>query len=111
MVGPCLRETARSPTHYRFRVAVLDQEAMNEMSGRTMYKETLRPTPRQEQAREFVLWRCRTLDNVALEQRITAWERCHFSVSRSQQEAELKDLRASMPEYAAIHSPVLPDVL
>ena len=33
------------------------------------------------------------------------------SVSRYQQEAELKDIRAALPEYAAIHSHVLQDVL
>jgi putative transposase len=34
-----------------------------------------------------------------------------ISVSRFQQEAELKDIRAEFPEYAAIHSHVLQDVL
>ena len=67
------------------------------------FKEKLRPTPRQERQLELVLWRCRTLYNTALEQRITAWERCHFSVTRSQQEAELKDIREDFPDYAAIH--------
>jgi putative transposase len=54
---------------------------------------------------------CRQLYNVALDQHITAWQRCRVSLSRSQQEAELKDLRAELPEYAAIHSHVLQDVL
>jgi putative transposase len=84
---------------------------MNEMHGRKTYKEKLQPTPPQEQALELVLWRCRTLYNAALEQRITAWERCHVSVTRVQQEAELKDLRAAFPEFAALHSHVLQDVL
>jgi putative transposase len=75
------------------------------------YKEKLRPTPAQERALEAVLWRCRTLYNTALEQRITAWQRCHVSVTRFEQEAELKDIRAAFPEYAAIHSHVLQDVL
>jgi putative transposase len=78
---------------------------------RKTYKEKLRPTPAQERALERVLWRCRTLYNAALEQRITAWQRCHTSVTRYQQEAELKDIRAELPEYAAIHSHVLQDVL
>jgi putative transposase len=58
-----------------------------------------------------VLWRCRTLYNTALEQRITAWERCHDSVTRNQQEAELKAIRAAFLEYAALHRHVLHDVL
>src|SRR5215469_1934096 len=80
-------------------------------SVRKTYKEKLRPTPHQERQLEAVLWRCRTLYNAGLEQRITAWERCHVSVSRYDQEAELKDIRAEFPEYAAIHSHVLQDVL
>jgi putative transposase len=78
---------------------------------RKTYKEKLRPTPAQARALDDVLWRCRTLYNTALEQRITAWQRCHISVSRFQQEAELKDIRAEMPEVAAIHSHVLQGVL
>ena len=84
---------------------------MNETNVRKTYKEKLRPTPAQERALDEVLWRCRTLYNAALEQRITAWERCHVSVTRSQQEAELKAIRAEFPEYAALHSHVLQDVL
>ncbi|HEV2237815.1 MAG TPA: transposase [Ktedonobacterales bacterium] len=78
---------------------------------RKTFKEKLRPTPAQERALDEVLWRCRTLYNAALEQRITAWQRCRVSVSRYQQEAELKVIRAEMPEYAAVHSHVLQDVL
>jgi putative transposase len=75
------------------------------------YKEKLRPTPTQEQALDEMLWRCRDLYNIALEQRITAWQRRHASVSRFEQEAELKDIRADFPEYAVIHSHILQDVL
>jgi len=78
---------------------------------RKTYKEKLRPTPTQERALERALWRCRTLYNVALEQRITAWQRGHVCLTRYQQEAELKAIRAEMPDYAAIHSHVLQDVL
>jgi putative transposase len=78
---------------------------------RKTYKEKLRPTPAQERALDEVLWRCRDLYNTALEQRITAWQRCHASVSRFEQEAELKAMRAAFPEYAAIHSHILQDVL
>ncbi len=80
-------------------------------SLRKTYKEKLRPTLAQEQMLDEVLWRCRTLYNTALEQRITAWGRCHISVSRFEQEAELKAIRAEFSEYAAIHSHVLQDVL
>ncbi len=49
-----------------------------------------------------VLGLCRLLYNSALEQRITAWQRCRISLSQYQQAAELKDIRAAMPEYAGI---------
>ena len=78
---------------------------------RKTYKEKLRPTPAQEHQFEVILWRCRTLYNAALEQRKTAWERCHISVKRYAQEAELAGIREAFPEYAAIHSHVLQDVL
>jgi putative transposase len=78
---------------------------------RKTYTEKLRPTPAQDGELERVLCCCRTLHNTALEQRITAWQRCHVSLTRYQQEAELKDIRAAFPEYAAIHSHVLQDVL
>jgi putative transposase len=78
---------------------------------RKTYKYKLNPTPEQERELERVVMLCRQLYNVALEQRITAWERCHLSVSWYHQGAELKAIRAEFPEYAAIHSHVLQDVL
>src|SRR5215472_12092577 len=86
-------------------------EQPTEPTCRKTYKEKLRPTPTQERALERVLWRCRTLYNTALEQRITAWERCHVSVTRYQQEAELKAIRQAFPNYASTYSHVLQDVL
>jgi putative transposase len=74
-------------------------------------QEKLKPTPQQERALAAILWRCRRLYNTALEQRITLWRQRGVSLTRYQQEAELKDLRAELPEYASIHSHVLQDVL
>jgi len=84
---------------------------MEQQTVRKTYKYKLKPTPPQEQALEGVLWHCRERYNTALEQRSTAWQHRHVSVSRYEQEAELKDMRAEFPEYAAIHSHVLQDVL
>jgi putative transposase len=78
---------------------------------RKTYQEKLKPTPTQERQLEALLRRCRTLYNTALEQRITLWRQRGVSLTRYQQEAELKDLRAELPEYASIHSHVLQDVL
>jgi len=84
---------------------------MEQPTLRKTYKYRLMPTPTQERELGRVLGLCRWLYNTALEQRITAWQRASVSLSRYSQEAELKDLRAAMPEYAAIHSHVLQDVL
>src|SRR5215468_8734368 len=78
---------------------------------RKTYKFKLKPKPEQERELGRVLGLCRALYNTALEQRITAWQPARVSVSRVQQEAELKDIRAEFPEYAAIHSHVVQDVL
>src|SRR6516164_5302412 len=84
---------------------------MNEQAIRKTFKYKLKPTPEQERELGRVLGLCHWLYNTALEQRISAWQRARVSVSRFQQEAELKDIRAAFPEYAAIHSHVLQDVL
>ena len=84
---------------------------MVDTSLRKTYKFKLKPTPDQERQLEAVLWRCRTLYNIALEQRIFLWKQRGVTRTRYEQEAELKDLRAAMPEYVAIHSHVLQDVL
>jgi transposase len=46
-----------------------------EATARKTYKYRLNPPPEQARALETVLWRCRTLYNVALEQRKTWWQR------------------------------------
>jgi putative transposase len=77
---------------------------MHEQTVRKTYKYTLQATPQQERELARVLGLCRWLYSAALEQRITAWPRARVAVSRFQQEAELKNIRAAFPEYAAIHS-------
>jgi putative transposase len=57
-------------------------EQTSERTCPKTYKEKPRPTPTQVRALERVLWRCRTLYNSALEQRLTAWQRCHVSLTR-----------------------------
>jgi putative transposase len=84
---------------------------MEPSTRRKTYKEKLRPTPAQKRMLEDVLWRCHDLYNAALEQRITVYQRREVSVSRFEQEAELKAIRAECPEYEAIHSHVVQDVL
>ena len=79
---------------------------------RKTFKYQLNPTPQQEHVLANALWQCRALYNTALEQRKTWWQRGHGkSATYYQQKAELPDLKASSPEYAAVHSQVLQDVL
>src|SRR5258707_10946509 len=76
------------------------------------FKYKLQPTADQQREFEEVVWRCGTLYNRAVEQRIAWWGRAQgVGASRFQQEAELKEVRAAFPEYAAIHSHLLHDVL
>jgi putative transposase len=83
---------------------------MNE-SLRKTFKYKLKPTAQQKWELERVLMLCRRLYNTALEQRITLYRQRGVSLTRYGQEAELKDIRAAFPDYAAIHSHVLQDVL
>jgi putative transposase len=79
---------------------------------RKTYKYKLIPPPKQAQALEAVLWRCRVLYNTALEQRRMWWGRGQgISATYYQQKAELPDLKAAFPEYADVQSQVLQDVL
>jgi putative transposase len=84
---------------------------MEPQSVRKTYKYRLSPTPEQEQALDTVLWRCRTLYNVALDERKTAWERCGVSLNYYHQANELPDLKAACSEYGEVHSQILQDVL
>ena len=71
---------------------------MDRPTVRKTFKYKLVPTPTQERELGRVLGLCRWLYNTALEQRIIAYRRGGLSVSRYQQEAELKDIRAAFPE-------------
>ena len=85
---------------------------MDTTGVRKTYKFKLKPTPEQERDLARVLRRCRALYNTARAQRIMWWRRGQGkSVTRFQQEAELKHIRAEFSAYAALHSPVLQDVL
>jgi putative transposase len=72
------------------------------------------PTPEQARAVERVVWRLRryrTLYTAALQERKTARERAHVSVSRSQQKAELTDLKVGCPDYVEVNAQVLQHVI
>ncbi len=55
---------------------------MSDEGLRKAYKYKLKPTPEQARQLEQVLWRCRTLYNTALEQRITAYRQRGVTLTR-----------------------------
>jgi putative transposase len=87
----------------------MDQQQSD--SVRKAFTYRLMPTPDQALALERVVWRCRMLYNTAVDERKTAWERCHVAVSYYQQKAELPDLKRACPECAEVHAHVLQDVI
>ncbi|MGH2516074.1 MAG: RNA-guided endonuclease InsQ/TnpB family protein [Ktedonobacterales bacterium] len=81
-------------------------------SVRKTFQYRLNPTPEQARVLETVLYRCRTLYNVALEQRKTWWQRGQgIGASYYQQKAGLPDLKDACPEYAEVNAQVLQDVI
>jgi putative transposase len=84
---------------------------MEQQSVRKTYKYKLVPTPKQEQALETVLWRCRELYNAGLEERKLAWEKCRVSVTFAMQSVQLPAIKEVRPEYREINAQVLQDVL
>ncbi|MGH2517590.1 MAG: helix-turn-helix domain-containing protein, partial [Ktedonobacterales bacterium] len=79
---------------------------------RKTFKYRLHPTTEQERTLAVVLHRCRTLYNVALEQRRTWWGRGQGKrATYYQQKAELPDLKAACPAFTEVHAHVLQDVI
>jgi putative transposase len=84
---------------------------MAEQTVHKTHKYKLKPTPEQERALDRTLRLCRQVYNAAIGERREAWQKCGVSVSYFQQKAELPDIKAAMPEYSEVNSPVLQDVV
>lgn len=67
---------------------------------RRSYKFLLRPTKGQAQRMQDCLDAHRELYNAALEERIGAWKRSRKSISFASQSAQVKEIRAMLPEQA-----------
>ena len=80
-------------------------------NNRKTFQFRLYPTAEQEIALDAVLWRCRDLYNGALHERREAYRLGHKSLSYYDQQNELPAVKTAVPEYKAIHSQVLQDVL
>jgi len=85
---------------------------MDQQTVRKTFQHRLEPTPEQAAALERTLRLCRVLYNCALEQHRTWWGRGQGRAPTCvQQQAELPDLKAAFPEFGALHSQVLQNVL
>ena len=75
------------------------------------YSFRLYPTTDQENRLLDWLELCRRLYNIALEERQTSWETKKKSIGYTAQQNKLPAFKKDYPEYKAIHSQVLQDVL
>jgi putative transposase len=75
------------------------------------YKYRIYPTKKQARLLTEQLALCAELYNAALQERRDAYKLCGKSISFTQQSAQLPDIKAARPEYEAIYSQVLQDVL
>lgn len=75
------------------------------------FKFRLYPTKAQEALLLEQFRLCRNLYNAALEERKVAYKKAKKSVTRYEQDACLKQIKAELPEYKGVYSQVLQDVL
>jgi putative transposase len=79
--------------------------------SKTTYKFRIYPTREQDAALAEVLHRCRELYNAALQERRDAYRMAGKTITYYEQKAELPAVKEVRPEYRAIHSQVLQDVI
>ena len=84
---------------------------MHEQSIHKTYQYKLKPTSEQELLLDRVLMLCRHIYNAAIGERRDAYHLRGISVTYYQQKAELPGIKEAMPEYGAVHSQVLQDVV
>jgi putative transposase len=78
---------------------------------RQAFRYRIFPTKSQRTRLERTLEHCRVLYNAGLEQRRTAYQRQHVSLSKARQQADLPALKVAYPEFSEVYSQVLQDVL
>jgi putative transposase len=75
------------------------------------YKDKLKPTREQARWLERALMLCRHVYHAAIGERQEAWRMRGVSLTSSQRKAELPGIKEALPEYSAVHSQVLQDVV
>src|SRR3989441_2254691 len=78
---------------------------------RKAYKFRLYPNKQQEEKLFWTLDRCRELYNAGLQERKDAYTYAGKSISYYEQKRDLPEIKVIRPEYNAIYSQVLQDVL
>jgi len=76
-----------------------------------VYRYRLKPTPAQERALDETMRLLRQLYNAALQERRDAYRLQGRTIGLYEQKREIKEVRALCPEYAAIHTHLLQDVI
>jgi putative transposase len=84
---------------------------MAEQTVRKTFKYKLKPTLAQERMLERMLMLCRHVYNAAIGERREAYRMRGISLTYYHQKAELPGIKEAMPEYSAVHSQVLQDVV
>src|SRR5260370_14051419 len=75
------------------------------------YRYRIYPTKKQERILNAQLALCCELYNAALQERRDAYRMCGQTISFTEQSAQLPEIKAVRPEYEAVYSQVLQDVL
>src|SRR5438128_2108234 len=75
------------------------------------YRYRIYPTKKQEHILNAQLALCCELYNAALQERRDAYRMCGQTISFTQQSAQLPEIKAVRPEYEAVYSQVLQEVL
>lgn len=78
---------------------------------RKAYKYRIYPTKKQESMLNDQLALCAELYNAAIQERRDAYRMCGKSITYTQQAAQLPEIKVLRPEYEAIYSQVLQEVL
>lgn len=101
-----LQASSRSPNAVSGLKSVEHQVAMW-----TSYKYRIYPTPKQAALLDEQLRLCRMLYNMALDQRIWAWQSQKKTIGWFEQKRQLTEMKTAFPEFSAVHVHVLQNTL
>ena len=100
-----------SPDTYRISAKRVAETSLEEQRIRKTDTYRLKPTPSQAQVLGRTLMLCRHVYHAAVGERRDAWQKCGVSMTYSQQQAKLPEMKSAMPQYGEVNAQVLPDVV